>query len=246
MYLSITSIQGSSNPHLMKRKLASLITSFALLIPGLVTATVIDAPLAHAAGCGNAPASTLGTDDVTYSIPTAGTYTIWSRIQSDTATNNSYYLQIDCGSPISVGGANLTADTWTWVNYKDGNTASKITATLTAGSHDFFLTGEDPGVIVDRVIFATDANCVPTGTGDNCAVPASTPTPTATPTPTPTATPTPTPTTVGDVNGDGHVSVIDLSILLSHWGTNYSAADFNHDGTVNVIDLSVLLSHWTG
>jgi len=72
-----------------------------------------------------------------------------------------------------------------------------------------------------------------------------TPTPTATPTPTPTPSPTGTPI-VGDVNTDGHVNIFDLSILLSHWGTNYSTADFNSDSTVNIFDLSILLSHWTG
>ena len=87
------------------------------------------------------------------------------------------------------------------------------------------------------------------------------PTPTATPTPSPTATPTsspsnapsptPTPTSssaptpvVGDINGDGTVNIVDLSILLSNWGTSDAAADLNHDGTVNIIDLSILLSHW--
>lgn len=58
-----------------------------------------------------------------------------------------------------------------------------------------------------------------------------------------TSTPTPL---VGDVNGDGHINITDLSILNSHWGTSYTAADFNHDGTINITDLSILLSHWTG
>lgn len=48
----------------------------------------------------------------------------------------------------------------------------------------------------------------------------------------------------GDCNGDGHVNIIDLSILLSHYGQAYTAGDFNHDGTVNVFDLSILLSNY--
>jgi len=51
-------------------------------------------------------------------------------------------------------------------------------------------------------------------------------------------------TVPGDINGDGTVSVLDLSILLSHWNANYAAADLNSDGTVNILDLSTLLSHW--
>lgn len=73
---------------------------------------------------------------------------------------------------------------------------------------------------------------------------ASTPSPTpTTPTPTPT-TPTPSPATVGDLNADGKTNVLDLSILLSHWGTTQSG-DLNKNGRVDVFDLSILLSHWT-
>jgi hypothetical protein len=55
---------------------------------------------------------------------------------------------------------------------------------------------------------------------------------------------TPPPTVKGDCNGDGHVTIIDLSILLSHYGTNYPAADFDKSSTVNIIDLSILLSNY--
>jgi hypothetical protein len=207
----------------------------------LFGATLATAPSAAAAAnpnCAtNGPDPSLGTAFITYSIPTAGTYTVWSRVKADAAANNAYYLQIDCGAPITVGGASLTAGTWTWVNYQNGTTTSKITTTLTAGNHTFNLTGKSANLMVDRVIFATDAACEPTGTGDNCAA-------AATPTPTPTATPV---VVIGDVNLDGRVSVVDLSLLLSHWNmTNYAAADFTHDGVVNVFDLSAMLSHWTG
>ncbi len=48
----------------------------------------------------------------------------------------------------------------------------------------------------------------------------------------------------GDCNGDSHVDVTDLSILLSHYGQAYSACDFNGDGVVNIFDLSTLLSNY--
>jgi hypothetical protein len=227
-----------------RSKFFTLFLSVFLSVTGLFGATLADSPTAAAAtnpNCTtNGPDPSLGTSFVTYTIPTAGTYTIWSRLLADAAANNAYYLQIDCGAPITVGGASLTAGTWTWVNYKDGTSTSKITATLTAGSHTFNLTGKSPNLMLDRVIFASDAACVPTGTGDNCAA-------AATPTPSPGATPTPTTTgLIGDANADGKVNVTDLSLLLSHWATTYAPTDFNHDGTTNVTDLSLLLSHWTG
>jgi len=51
-------------------------------------------------------------------------------------------------------------------------------------------------------------------------------------------------TKAADLNNDGRVDVVDLSILLSNFGTNNSVADINGDGTVSVLDLSVLLSNF--
>jgi hypothetical protein len=59
-----------------------------------------------------------------------------------------------------------------------------------------------------------------------------------------TATPTPTPAKPGDLNNDGKVDVLDLSVLLSAWGTANTTADVNKDGSVNFFDLSILLAHW--
>lgn len=50
-----------------------------------------------------------------------------------------------------------------------------------------------------------------------------------------------------DLNGDGRVDIIDLSILLYHWGTPQDPRlDFNEDGVVDLIDFSVMLFWWTG
>jgi hypothetical protein len=48
----------------------------------------------------------------------------------------------------------------------------------------------------------------------------------------------------GDCDNDGHVSITDLSILLSHYGAAYTACDFNKDGVVSVFDLSILLTNY--
>jgi hypothetical protein len=48
----------------------------------------------------------------------------------------------------------------------------------------------------------------------------------------------------GDVNGDGHVNITDLSVLLSNWQTNNANCDLNHNGIVDIFDLSILLSHY--
>ena len=56
-----------------------------------------------------------------------------------------------------------------------------------------------------------------------------------------------TSTKAGDVNGDGAVNALDLSILLSHWnatGATKAQGDLSGDGTVNALDLSILLTNW--
>jgi hypothetical protein len=47
-----------------------------------------------------------------------------------------------------------------------------------------------------------------------------------------------------DINSDGIVDAIDLSILVSRWGSSDASADINSDGVVDALDLSVLVSNW--
>ena len=50
-----------------------------------------------------------------------------------------------------------------------------------------------------------------------------------------------------DINEDGHVNLLDLSILASKYGQSGSSvgrADINGDGTVNLLDLSILASKY--
>ena len=50
---------------------------------------------------------------------------------------------------------------------------------------------------------------------------------------------------LGDLNNDGFVDIVDLSILLSSWETSDPTADINSDGDVDIVDLSIMLSNWT-
>lgn len=51
-------------------------------------------------------------------------------------------------------------------------------------------------------------------------------------------------TTGPDINGDGSVTINDLSIMLTKWGTTDNPSDLNNDTKVNIFDLSILLSAW--
>jgi len=53
----------------------------------------------------------------------------------------------------------------------------------------------------------------------------------------------------GDINRDGDVNILDLSILLANFGKSGEAmlnpgADINEDGDVNILDLSILLANF--
>jgi len=50
----------------------------------------------------------------------------------------------------------------------------------------------------------------------------------------------------GDLNGDGEVDMIDLSILLFWWERWDSCPDQNDDGIVDMIDASILFFWWSG
>lgn len=48
-----------------------------------------------------------------------------------------------------------------------------------------------------------------------------------------------------DINGDGKINSLDLSVVLSRDGQQYAAADFNGDGVVGAADIAILLGKWT-
>ncbi len=55
---------------------------------------------------------------------------------------------------------------------------------------------------------------------------------------------------VGDLNGDGHVDVVDLLTFAETWTKSLGdpgfnpEADFNCDGTIDVVDLLALAVNW--
>ncbi len=51
-------------------------------------------------------------------------------------------------------------------------------------------------------------------------------------------------TKVADINCDGAINILDMSILLSKWNTSDATSDINKDSKVNILDLSILLSKW--
>jgi len=122
---------------------------------------------AQAAACA-APTTDYGTATSTIKIDNAATYRVWSRMLAPDANSNSYALEIDGTNCYIVGDAGLTAGTWTWVDFQSGQTGSKISRDLTVGDHTIKMIGREAGVKLGRVLFISDANCVPVDNGSNC------------------------------------------------------------------------------
>jgi hypothetical protein len=175
-----------------------------------------------------------------------------------TATNGSHNLTIkayDNGSPANVTtssgvtvtvdnsapttpasfqstGNTLTSVSLSWLASSDNNSVTgyrltrngTVIATPTAGTLAYNDTNLASGTTYTYTIVALDA-------AGNASAAASLQAATKTPIP-------------GDANGDNKVDAIDLSMLLTNWGTSNAATDFNHDGKVDALDLSTLLSHW--
>jgi hypothetical protein len=125
-----------------------------------------------------APGTDYGAAATSLTAPTTATYRIWTRMMVPDTSNKTYLLELDGGSCFNVGGGSFTANTWTWVDYYNGNGSTKVQQSLSQGSHNIKLIGNAPGVKVDRVLAVSDLNCVPTGLGDNCNVPSDTTAPT--------------------------------------------------------------------
>lgn len=52
-----------------------------------------------------------------------------------------------------------------------------------------------------------------------------------------------------DVNTDGVINILDLTLIAAHFGTTLAAdqalnTDVNGDGTVNILDLTLVASHF--
>ncbi|HSH18170.1 MAG TPA: Ig-like domain-containing protein, partial [Candidatus Saccharimonadales bacterium] len=138
-----------------------------------VTTGVLGAPRAAAQTCATTtnPATTFGRVTQNVTVASAGQYRVWSRIKVPNTTNNSYYLQLGANTcAFNVGDSTvIPANTWVWISFQNGDTASKIMPTLAAGNLQLVYTGKEADVQLDRVLLLGDLTCVPTGTGGNCA-----------------------------------------------------------------------------
>jgi hypothetical protein len=102
-------------------------------------------------------------------LATTGTYVIWGRIHSPSASTNRFWIQLD-GGPwfiwrITVG------DIWFWDALHDNvQYGQKLTFDLPAGAHDLVIANCVDGAELDRLYF-TSAGDTPPGNDTPCDPP---------------------------------------------------------------------------
>lgn len=186
-----------------------------------------------ALSCPPAGYTAKGKATMTVQIPQSGNYKLWVDMMGRGDSANSLFLQIDGLFCINVGDlAGMPANEWTWIDYQNGNSSTKIAAPLlAAGSHTITLVGNaaEPGVKVDRILLTKDTSCVPVGNGDKCIGVVSTPTRTPTPTYAPSITTISVPSATPII---GNAPVFNVTSLPeARLGESYSVTVIATDAT---------------
>ncbi len=128
------------------------------------------------------PSADFGSVTTTLAIPSTTTYRIWTRMFAPNASSSSYMLQVDGNNTCYiVGGANVPANAWTWVDYQDNTVTSKVEQSLAQGNHSLKMVGLSAGVKIDRIFATSDLSCVPMdAAGTQCNQPSDQTPPTVT------------------------------------------------------------------
>lgn len=92
----------------------------------------------------------------TFDIEEAGTYTLYARMITPTANDDSYWVKMDNGSYAMWNGMG-TSTSWTWFGFSTSYTLSKGSHTLTIGYRE-------DGAKLDKLLL-TNSNTAPEGEG---------------------------------------------------------------------------------
>ena len=101
-------------------------------------------------------------------LPTRGTYVLWTRMQVPDDQHNRYRLEVNDNTCFEVGGSSITPGEWEWVSFYGGGLTKTVRYTFDHTTENHMrLIGVDAGVRVDRVLLIKN-DCIPTGLGENC------------------------------------------------------------------------------
>lgn len=95
-----------------------------------------------------------------------GTYYVWTRAWASDNTNDSWHVGLDGAAIPSADRISLLDyNQWTWVNKTLDQNAPATFDITTPGRHIVNLWMREDGLLIDRLLFTTDPNVVPSGAG---------------------------------------------------------------------------------
>jgi hypothetical protein len=200
------------------------------------------------AGACTAPTTDYGNVTNSVNVTGAGTYRVWTRMSAPSSSANTYMLEIDGTSCYTIGGSTIptyasgattffSSGSTNWISKTSAGT--QVDVSLSAGTHSFKLIGNAAGVVVDRLVLTQDTTCIPTGTGDNCAIPPDTTAPVVSITaPAANASLATTTTITANATDDVAVSKVEFYVDGTLKGTDTSASSNSFSISIDTGSLS--------
>jgi hypothetical protein len=201
------------------------------------------------AGACTAPTTDYGNVTNSVNVTGAGTYRVWTRMSAPSSSANTYMLEIDGTSCYTIGGSTIptyasgattffSSGSTNWISKTSAGT--QVDVSLSAGTHSFKLIGNAAGVVVDRLVLTQDTTCIPTGTGDNCAIPPDTTAPVVSITaPAANASLATTTTITANATDDVAVSKVEFYVDGTLKGTDTSASSNTYSYSLDPTTLSI-------
>jgi hypothetical protein len=112
------------------------------------------------------PSQAMGYVEYSITVPEAGDYVIWGRVNAGSKATKSFFVAVDEGpyiqwdTPVQSG-----ATTWVWdpVSHQGGEDAAVFT--LAAGTHTLIIKQREDGTKLNKLLITNNLKFVPTGAG---------------------------------------------------------------------------------
>jgi Viral BACON domain len=108
---------------------------------------------------GSAPTNSAGFANYSFSVSQSGTYSVFARVLTPTANDDSWWVRMDGGAWVTWN--NIAATSWTWAQFPN-------TFSLSAGSHTLTFAYREDGAQLDKINITTSTTA-PTGAGSTAS-----------------------------------------------------------------------------
>jgi hypothetical protein len=111
-------------------------------------------------GDGTPPTET-GSATFSFTVPKAGTYAVWMRVQYKSVDENSVWVLIGENAPIKFGNEASGYGVWKWIGWQEGDPNQKVQVKLPAGPNTLTIIGREKNTKVASIVITDDLSYVP-------------------------------------------------------------------------------------